>query len=63
MVSIGCEFVSGEKEGDGDILDHTLIVPSSPVLIAPEPSGNAAMEYTKDEWPDSEVLGSALSSE
>jgi len=28
----------------GDVLDHTLMVPSSPVLIAPLPSGNATTE-------------------
>jgi len=28
----------------GDVPDHTLMVPSSPVLIAPLPSGNATTE-------------------
>jgi hypothetical protein len=46
-----------------DVLDQTRMVPSSPVLIAPLPSGNATTEYTKDEWPDRDVFGSALSNE
>jgi hypothetical protein len=52
-----------KESGKQDVLDQILIVPSSPVLIAPDPSGKAVMEYTKDECPDNEVLGSALSRE
>jgi hypothetical protein len=37
------------KAGGIDILDQTLIVPSSPVLIAPFPSAKATTEYTNDE--------------
>jgi hypothetical protein len=36
------QYLTLRKEED--VLDHTRMVPSSPVLIAPLPSGNATTE-------------------
>jgi hypothetical protein len=38
------EISTTSARGERDVLDHTLMVPSSPVLIAPLPSGNATTE-------------------